>query len=177
MSEARLLSRRRIYEGRVVRLHVEEVRLPNGRVHELEIVRHPGAAAVVPVLEDGRVVLVRQFRHAAGGWILEVPAGKLDGAESPESCAAREVEEEVGYRASRMDGMGWIWTTPGFTDERIWLYLARGLTPTRQSLQEDEVLTVETIPLETAIDMAAHGEIGDAKSVVALFRARQILAR
>ena len=171
MSKAERLGEKNVYRGRILNLDLETVRLPNGGVCELEIVRHPGAAAVVPVDDEGRVLLVRQYRHATGGWILEVPAGKLDRGETPESCAAREVEEETGYRAGSLVSMGWIWTTPGFTDEKIWLFLARGLTPGRQDLQADEALSVERVPLREAVAMAGRGEIVDAKSVCALLRA------
>jgi ADP-ribose pyrophosphatase len=177
MAENPLLERRSIFEGRVVNLSLDRVRLPNGRVCELEMIRHPGAAAVVPLDEQRRVLLVRQFRYAAGGWLLEVPAGKLDAGEPPETCAAREVEEETGYRPRELSPMGWIWTTPGFTDERIWLYLARDLEPSRQELQTDEVLTVERLPLDEAVEMAATGEIRDGKSVCALLRARRFLRK
>jgi ADP-ribose pyrophosphatase len=171
MADFELISTTRIHDGRIVKLAVDEVRLPNGHVVPLEIVRHPGAAAVVPVTTDGRVILVRQFRHATSGWLLEVPAGKLDRpGEPPEACARREVEEETGQRAGRLEPLGWIWTTPGFSDEKIWLYAAYDLTPTRASLQDDEVLTVETLPLAEAIGKAASGEIVDAKSVCALLR-------
>src|SRR5215813_5994861 len=102
----------------------ERVALPNGREVMLDIVHHPGAAAVVPFLSRDEVVLIRQFRHAAGGTILEVPAGKLDAGEPPERCAARELTEEAGYRADRIVALGSIWTTPGFTDEKIYLFAA-----------------------------------------------------
>ena len=110
-----------------------------------------------------------------GGWLLEVPAGKLDPGEAPDTCAARETEEEVGYRVGRLDSLGWIWTTPGFTDEKIWLYLARDLVPGSQNLDEDEVLTVETMPLVEAVSKVHQGEICDGKSVCALLRAAAYL--
>jgi ADP-ribose pyrophosphatase len=171
------LDRREIYDGRVVRLSVDRVRLPNGNVTELEVIRHPGAAAVVPVAADGSVLLVRQYRYAAGGFLLEVPAGKLDPGEAPRACAAREVEEETGHRPGRLDPLGHIWTTPGFTDERIWLFLARDLEPTRQDLQHDEVLSVVRLPLAEAVDRALDGDIRDGKSVCALLRAAHALVR
>jgi len=172
MSDPVIVSSRSIHDGRIVKLALEEVRLPNGHTVTLEVIKHPGAAAVVPVDPEGNVVLVRQYRHATGSWLLEVPAGKLDHpGESPEDCALREVEEETGYRAGRLSSLGWIWTTPGFTDEKIWLYLAQDLSPTRASLQPDEVLTVEKLPLAEAVRGAASGEIVDGKSVCALLRA------
>ena len=113
----------------------------------------------------------------AGGWLLEIPAGKLDDGEPPERCAAREVEEETGFRPGRLIPMDWIFTTPGFTDEKIWLYLALDLTPTQQELQHDEVLTVERMPLDEAVRLAGQGEIRDGKSVCALLRAPRFLNR
>jgi ADP-ribose pyrophosphatase len=172
MSDPVIVSSRRVHDGRVVKLSLEEVRLPNGNTVTLEVIKHPGAAAVVPVDRDGNVILVRQYRHATGSWLLEIPAGKLDHpGEAPEDCALREVEEETGYRAGNLASLGWIWTTPGFTDEKIWLFLASDLIPTRASLQPDEVLTVEKLPLAEAVRQAAAGEIVDGKSVCALLRA------
>jgi ADP-ribose pyrophosphatase len=171
MDEGKLLASREIFDGRVVRLSVDRVRLPNGAETELEMIRHRGASAVVPLDADGNVLLVRQYRYATGGYILEVPAGKLDGGEPPEECAIREVEEETGHRPGRLVDLGWIWTTPGFTDERIWLYLATDLEPTRQQLQSNEVLSVERLPLDEAADLAARGKIRDAKSICAILRA------
>ena len=161
----------RVHDGRIVKLDVEEVHLPNGNVVTLEIVRHRGAAAVVPVDDEGRVVLIRQYRHATKGYLLEVPAGTLDPGEAPEACALREVEEETGLRAAQLDPLGFIWTTPGFTDERIWLYRATGLTPTAVAHESDEIITVERLPLDEAVRRALTGEITDAKSVCALLRA------
>jgi len=175
MSDVKLLESRELYRGKIIDLFVDRVKLPNGNVCELEMIRHPGAAAVVPVDADRNVVLVRQYRYAASGWLYEIPAGKLDEGEDPAVCAAREIEEEVGLRPGRLIPMGWIWTTPGFTDERISLYLATELVPSKQSLQPDEVLSVERMPFDEAVDLARRGEIRDAKSVCALLRAVHFL--
>lgn len=169
------LGSREVFRGRTIRLDVDRVRLPNGKEMDFEMIHHPGAAAVVPVLESGEVLMVRQYRYATGGWLLEVPAGKLDPGESPEACAAREVEEETGFRPGSLQPLGWIWTTPGFTDEKIWLYLATGLEETAQGLQDDEVLSVERLPWREAVDQAARGELHDSKSTCALLRAAQHL--
>ena len=142
-----LLESRTVFEGRVLGLEVDRVRLQNGRVSELEVVRHPGAVAIAPVTADGDLLLVRQFRFATRDWLLEVPAGKLDPGEEPDAAAARELEEETGYRAGRLEPLGWVWTTPGFSNEVIHLYLAHDLEPALQALQDDEVLTVERLPL------------------------------
>ena len=177
MKEGKTLESRQIYKGKVVDLSVDRVELPNGRVTEMEVIRHQGAAAVVPLTAEGEVLLVRQYRYATGGWLLEVPAGKLEPGEAPDVCAVRETEEEVGYRAARLDPLGWIWTTPGFTDEKIWLYLARDLAPGSQNLEGDEVLSVEKMTLAEAISRVHQGEICDGKSVCALLRAAVYLDR
>jgi ADP-ribose pyrophosphatase len=171
------LAVREIFRGNTVRLDVDRVRLPNGKEMDFEIIHHAGAAAVVPILPSGEVLLVRQYRYATGGYLLEIPAGKLDPGEGPEACARRELSEETGYRPGELTPLGWIWTTPGFTDEKIWLYLATDLEATRQKLEDDEILTLEKIPLEEAVAKATSGEIHDSKTVCALLRAgRRLLA-
>src|SRR5437016_2081981 len=159
---------RRIFKGRVVTLDIDTVTLPNGATIELEMIHHPGAAAVVPLKEDGTVILIRQFRHAAGGFIYEIPAGKLHPGEDPTACAARELEEEIGYRAGTLEHLSSIFTAPGFTDEVIHIYKATGLTTGRQQLDRDEVLEVIMMPLLEAIGMIETGAIRDAKSIVGL---------
>lgn len=160
-----------IYKGRVLDLTLEEARLPNQQVIHLEIIRHPGAAAVVPIREDGRVVMIRQYRHAAGGMIYEVPAGRLDGGEAPLACAKRELREEAGYEASRWESLGAILTTPGFTDEKIHLFLARDLKRVPQDLEADEVIEVEDHSLESLVGMIGRGEVVDGKTICALTKA------
>lgn len=174
--EGERLSSRQIYHGRTVKLDVERVRLPNGREMDFELIHHPGAAAIVPLMDDGTVLLIRQYRWATGGWLLEVPAGTLDPGESPETCARRETEEETGYRPAHLEPLGWIWTSPGFVDEKIWLYLATGLEISQQGLDEDEVISLERLPLAEAAEKALRGEIHDGKSVCALLRAAQAKA-
>lgn len=173
---ARLLGSESIYAGRVVKLRRDEIELPGGRRSALEVIAHPGAAAIVPLDADGRVLLVRQYRWSPGGrWLLEVPAGKLDPGEAPAEAALRECEEETGYRPGQLDPLGGIWTTPGFTDEWIHLFLARDLAPGRQDLQEDEALTVERLPLSEALRLALEGGIDDGKSIAALTRTARLL--
>ena len=162
------LTTRNIYTGKVVTLNVDTVRLPNGETVDLETIRHPGAAAVVPVKDDGTVVLIRQFRHAASGFIYEIPAGKLHPGEDPLHCASRELEEEVGYRASSFQLLSSIYTAPGFADEVIHVYQATGLTKGKQQLDRDEVLEVVEMPLAEAVDKIADGTIRDAKTIVGL---------
>lgn len=157
---------RNIYNGKVVTLNIDTVTLPNGATVDLETIRHPGAAAVVPVKDDGTVVLIRQFRHAAGGFIYEIPAGKLHPGEDPLHCASRELEEEVGYRASSFELLSSIFTAPGFADEVIHVYKATGLTKGRQQLDQDEVLDVIEMPLSEAMEKIEDGTIRDAKTIV-----------
>ncbi|BFU89209.1 MAG: Methanol dehydrogenase activator [Nitrospira sp.] len=159
---------RNIYTGKVVTLNVDTVLLPNGVTVDLETIRHPGAAAVVPIKDDGTVVLIRQFRHAVGGFIYEIPAGKLSPGEEPLHCAARELEEEVGYRASSFELLSSIFTAPGFADEVIHVYKATGLTKGRQQLDRDEVLEIVEMPLHLAITRIQDGTIRDGKTIIGL---------
>jgi ADP-ribose diphosphatase len=165
------MTTRQIYKGRIVDLRLEDVDLPNGQSVTLEVVHHPGAAAVVAVDAHDAVTLIRQFRHAAGGFIWEVPAGTLDPGEAPEACARRELREETGLTATAWTALGSVLTTPGFCDERIHLFLARDLADAAQALDHDEVLTVSRVPLRHALEMVRSGEIEDAKSIAALHRA------
>lgn len=159
---------RNIYTGKVVTLNIDTVTLPNGATIDLETIRHPGAAAVVPVKDDGTVVLIRQFRHAAGGFIYEIPAGKLHPGEDPLHCASRELEEEVGYRAASFELLSSIFTAPGFADEVIHVYKATGLTKGRQQLDPDEVLDIIEMPLTEAVNKIEDGTIRDAKTIIGL---------
>ncbi|MFW6039699.1 MAG: NUDIX hydrolase, partial [Gemmatimonadota bacterium] len=152
---------------------------------DLEIVRHPGASAVLPVVApeercDGGtttgVLLLRQYRHAVSGVIWEVPAGKLDGEESPERCARRELREETGVEADELEPLTTLFTTPGFTDERIHLFLARGLAFGTPDHEGHEFIEVRTMDLEVALDMVDRGEIGDAKTVACLLLAARRIA-
>lgn len=159
------------WQGRTITVLSERVALPNGNHVELDVVRHPGAAAIVPLDADGMVILVRQYRHAAGGWLLEVPAGTLSPGEDPAAGARRELEEETGVRAGSLRELGSILVSPGFCDERIWLFLATDLVASEQRLEEDEVLALERLPLAEAERRALAGELVDAKSTCAILRA------
>jgi len=164
------------WQGRTVRVLSERVRIPNGFEVDLDVVRHPGAATVVPLDGDGSVLMVRQYRHTVGAWLLEIPAGKLASpGEDPRECARRELEEEAGVRAGTLRELGPIYVSPGFCDERIWLYLATDLEPGRQALEDDEVLSLERVPFAEAERRAASGEILDAKSSCAILRAAALL--
>jgi ADP-ribose diphosphatase len=161
--------RKEIYRGRVVNLAIDEVTLPNGALAHLEVMEHPGAAAVVPLFEDGTVAILRQYRHAVGGWLWEVPAGKLDKpGEEPLECAQRELAEEAGLKASRWQKLGSIYTTPGFCNEIIHLYLARDLSVVPSAHEPDEVIEVHRMTLEAALAMIPTEELRDTKTACAL---------
>jgi ADP-ribose pyrophosphatase len=168
--------RRQVYRGRVVDLGIERVILPNGGETELEVVRHAGAAAVAAVDDDQRVVLIHQYRHAGGGFLWEIPAGVLHGGEAADAGAQRELGEEVGLRATRLERLGTMLPTPGYSDERIHLFLGRGLTPAPVAHEADEVIQrIERIPLGDAVAMVWRGEIPDGKTALALLLAQHAL--
>jgi ADP-ribose pyrophosphatase len=164
------VSTRVVHRGRSITVQVEEAVLPTGARVSLDVVRHPGAAAVVPFEDADTVLLIRQFRHAAGGFIWEIPAGKLDG-DAPEVCAHKELIEEAGRRAGRLVRLSSIFTTPGFSDEVIHLFAAFDLTEAPQALEHDEVIEVVPTPLVRALEMVFRGELRDAKSALALLLA------
>ena len=167
--------KRRVHQGAQFEFVTEPVELPNGRRVELDLLRHPGASAIVPFLDDETVLMIRQFRYATGGEIIEIPAGKLDPGEAPAACAQRELEEETGYRAGRIERLGSIWTSPGFADEIIHLYAAFDLAKTEQNLDPDEVIELVPMPLSDAIREIREAEVYDAKSGMALLLARDLL--
>ena len=166
---------RNVFQGRVLTLNLERVLLPNGRVAELEIAHHPGGAAVVALDAEGRTCLLRQFRHAAGGWLDELPAGKLDNREPPLDCARRELAEEAGMTAGRWDKLGEYFSSPGVFTEVIHLFLARDLVPTPAQPEEHEVFEARWLPLDEAVALAASGQLQDAKTLIGLLWAREKL--
>jgi ADP-ribose pyrophosphatase len=155
----------------------ERFTLPSGRELELDIVKHPGAAAIVPFISETDVLLIRQYRHATGGTILEVPAGRIDPGESPYQTADRELQEEVGQRAGRIEELGWIWTTPGFADEKIHLYAGFDLTSVDSRPEDDEIIEPFRISLEEALNLIWSGELTDAKSALTLIHAARQLGK
>ena len=157
-----------IYKGKIVDLRVETTMLPNGASATLEIISHPGASAVVPLKDETTVLLVRQYRHAVGGYIYEIPAGKLSPGEDPRDCAQRELEEEIGYIAGNLDPVVSFLTTPGFTNEVIHIYRGTNLTQGTQNLGHDEVLEVIEMPMTEAIAKIHNGTIRDGKTIVGL---------
>ena len=160
-----------IYDGRVFKLVRENVTLENGTTTDMEFIEHPGAAAVIPLLDDSRIVLLKQYRHALKTYIWEIPAGTLDPHEKIIDCAKRELIEETGYSASGWHKLGEITPVPGYSNERIHIYLATELQPAEQHLDADEVIQVQEVEFKDALEMIGKGIIQDAKSIVGLFMA------
>jgi ADP-ribose pyrophosphatase len=176
------LSSRRIYSGRIIKLDIDTVRFPNSSVGELEMIRHPGAAAVVPFLsdpqgDDPQILLLKQYRYAAEEFLYEIPAGRLDPGEEPLTCARRELMEETGCEAERIEHVYTFYTTPGFTDERIHAFMAVGLTRGESRHESDEFITVETLTLSDALGLIEKGEIKDAKTALSILYAAGFKAR
>ncbi len=167
---------RRVYTGRVISLDVDRVEFPDGSIGELEMVRHPGASAILPFLSDPdgenpQILLIRQYRYAAESYLYEVPAGRLEPGESPDVCAARELREETGCTAERITLLTTVYTTPGFTDERIHLFMASGVTRGEAHREADEFLEVETMVLSKALALVESGEIRDGKTALTIMYA------
>jgi ADP-ribose pyrophosphatase len=160
-----------LHTGRTFTFVIENVTLENGATVDLELVRHPGAAAIVPFIQKDTIILIQQYRHAIGDFIWEIPAGTLSTKESPIECAKRELIEETGFSATRWEKLGEITPVPGYSDERIHIYLAEQLTPAEQHLDKDEVLNVHEIKLADAVKMIYGGKIQDGKSISGIFMA------
>ena len=165
----KFVSAQRLYEGKVINLRRDMVLLPNGNQASREVVEHPGAVAVVPVLPDGRVLMVRQFRHPVGEILLEIPAGKLSPGENPDDCALRELEEETGYLAGKLQRVASIFTAPGFTDEVIHIYLASDLKKTAVNPDEDECLAVVAHEPQAIRQLIRSGDICDEKTIAGFY--------
>jgi 8-oxo-dGTP pyrophosphatase MutT (NUDIX family) len=168
---------RTVFRGRIITVNVETVRLPNGHVTDLEIVHHPGGAAIVAINSSGKACLIRQFRHAAGGWIWELPAGKLEPQEPPLTTAQRELVEEAGATAHSWTSLGLYVSSPGVFTEIVHLYLAQGLESVNMSHEAGELIEVHWIDLEEACSRALDGDINDGKTALGLLRARSVLQR
>src|SRR6267142_3183527 len=167
------LASKRVHKGRVIDLDVDTVRFPDGSTGQLEMIRHPGAAAVLPFASDPggpdpTLLLITQYRYAAGGTLIEIPAGRLNPGEDPKDCAQRELLEEVGVKAGRIERLTTIWTTPGFTDERIHLFWAADLTAGAHAREPDEFIEVAPKPLSEVLELIRNGAICDAKTVLCI---------
>jgi len=176
LTETRV-SGERVLDGLIIKVDRDTVTLPDGNTSLREIVRHPGAAAVVPILDSGKVVMVRQYRYSIGKATLEIPAGKLDEGEEILTCAHRELKEETGYSAKRMDKLMPFVSSPGFTDEVIHIYLARGLTPGQAGGDDDEFIEIESFTIDALIEMILTGRICDGKTVAGILSAAEYLRR
>lgn len=166
-----------VYRGRVFDVRRDQVRLPDGQPAQLDIVEHSGAVTLLPLDEAGFVWFVRQYRHAAQEEILELPAGTLDEAEEPETCALREVREEIGMAAGQIQKIGEFYLAPGYSTEYMYVYLATDLRPDPLQADSDEFISIERIPLDQAFKLAESGEIRDGKTLATLFLARPYLDR
>jgi ADP-ribose pyrophosphatase len=174
VKKPKVLQSKKPFVGKVVNLRIDDVVYPDGHTATREIVEHPGGAVVLPILPDGRIILVEQYRHPAKAALFELPAGKLEPGEPPEQCALRELEEETGYTAASLIPLGSIYTSPGFCDERLHLFLAREITehPDGQRLDPGEsLLRIHAFQLKEIIDMIDAGTICDGKTISALFLA------
>ena len=170
MEAPELISSEEVFRGRIFDVSVDTVR-EGGQTYRREIVHHPGSAAIVAVFDDMSVALVRQYRHAVVRYLLEIPAGTLASPERPEEGAARELEEELGVRAGSLEKLSEFFVSPGFVEEKMWVYLATDLTETAQRLEEDEILEIVRLPFARALEMVASGEIEDGKTIVGLMMA------
>jgi len=172
-----LLGSEIVYPGRAFAIRRDTLRLPDGRETRLDIVEHVGSVVIIPIDAEGNLIFVRQYRHATGLDLLELPAGTLDVGEAPEACAQREVREETGMAAGHLEELGGFYLAPGYSTEYMHVYLATGLYPDPLEADADEFLTVERLPLAKALASAAHGEIPDAKTLAALFIAQSHLVK
>jgi ADP-ribose pyrophosphatase len=170
MQTPEVLATALVHHGRVFDFTKERVTLTNGVTVDMEVIRHPGAAAIVPLTDDGQVIMLKQYRHAVGGSLWEIPAGTMDPADtSPLDCARRELVEETGFSAATWDDLGELTPVPGYSDERIHLFLARDIEPATQNLDADEIVAVHPLPLAQVRRMVFEGEITDAKTIAGLF--------
>lgn len=169
-----VLATEELYHGRIFDVSLYTVR-EGAKTYRREVVHHPGGACAVAVFDDQTIALVRQYRHPTVRYVLELPAGRLDAPERPEDCAARELEEEIGVRAGRLEKLAEFFTTPGFCEEKLWIYLATELTETKQNLEDDELVEVLRVSFPRALEMIASGEIEDAKTIIGLLMAAERL--
>lgn len=157
-----------IYLGKIINLDIETVLLPNNKKAKREIVRHPGAVAILPINDKGEIYFVKQYRKAIDMELLEIPAGKIENGEEPKNCALRELQEEIGFAADKLTFIGEFYTSPGFANERIFIYKAEGLTQSRLTMDEDEFINIVKYGKYEAVEMMKKGMIKDAKTVLAL---------
>ena len=165
-----ILASKELFRGRIFSVTVDAIR-EGEKTYDREVVHHPGSAVIIPVFADGTIALVRQYRHPAVRYLLEVPAGTLDKGERPETGAARELKEELGLVAARLEKLSEFFVSPGFCEEKMWVYLATELTEGKQALEDDEILEVVRLPIAEALELITSGEIQDAKTIIGLMLA------
>ena len=170
------LSTEQIYKGSLLDVRRDEVSLPNGKTSSREYIKHPGAACIIPVLPDGKIALIKQYRYPVQSEMIELPAGKLDPGEEPEDCARRELEEEIGYRSEKITFLTYIHPAIGFADEVMWLYFAENLVKTNLNLDDDEFLELIPTPLDQALKMVWNGKIPDVKTIIGILWAERLLS-
>lgn len=166
-----------LFEGHIVTLKLDRAQLPNGSLASREVVEHPGGVAVLPLDAEGRVIMVRQYRYPLHNTLLELPAGKLEKGEDHRVCGIRELQEEVGITADEVIYLGGLYLSPGYSNEVLHLYLARGLHQGECHPDEDEFLEIERVPFDTLLDMVMRDEIHDAKTVAAVLKTKVFLER
>ena len=176
MNQPQPISQETVFSGRIIEVGVDTALTPDGRRITREVVRHPGAVAIVPIDAADNVLMVRQYRYPAGQPLLEIPAGALESGESPDDTAQRELQEEVGYVSRNLRALGGVYSSPGFCNEFLYLYVARDLVPSSLPADDDEDITVERIPMSRVDRLIRLGEIQDAKSVAGLLMARYLFS-
>ena len=170
MSDSPELTDKIVYAGSRVSMALRSVRLSNGKQIQREVVLHPGAVIILPILADGRIVLIENVRHTVGESLLELPAGTLETGEPPEVCAGRELEEETGYRAARIESLGWFYTSPGILTEKMYAFVAHELTPGPQMLEENETISVRPTPVREVVEFIERNSIVDGKTIAVILK-------
>lgn len=163
------------FSGRLIDLYLDQVELPNGETTTREWIDHPGAVCLIPILPDGKICLIRQFRYGPGEEFIEIPAGKLDAGEAPLDCAYRELEEETGYRTNKLTFLTNIYPAIGFSNEKMWMYLAEDLVASTNNLDKDEFLELLPTPLDKALEWVWSGKITDVKTIIGILWAQKRL--
>lgn len=171
-----LVSSKSIYKGKIFEIKQDKITLPNGKIATRDILMHNGASAMLPIDENGDIIFVKQHRHPVNDFVLEIPAGKLEHLEDPKECAMRELEEEIGYKSNDFSFMFKTYIAVGYSSEVIYIYLAKNLVKTKQNLDDDEFLTIETHSLEQSLKMIENGEILDSKTIAAILYYKQNLS-
>lgn len=175
MMKEQTVKTERIYEGKIISVRVDTVQMSEERYASREIVEHPGAVAIIPITSEGKIIMVKQFRKPVEEFLLEIPAGKLDHHEEPLACAARELKEETGYEAENIKFLFKFFTSPGFSNEVMYLYMAEGLIAGEASPDEDEYINIESYGLEKLVEMVYKGSIQDSKTIIAILAAKDLL--